>query len=234
MTENVPKHVAVIMDGNGRWAIARGKKRLAGHRAGVDALERVLGWCKDAGVKILTVYAFSTENWKRPAEEVNGLMKLFSTFIRLKTRKLMREHVRLRMIGRRSDLSPALAASIARVEEKTASFEQQLVLAVSYGGRAEIVDAARRLAAEAAAGKIRPEDVDEALVGGKLYAPDLPDPDLIIRTSGEQRISNFLLWECAYSEFYFTDVLWPDFSREDFDAALASYAARDRRKGGHA
>ena len=234
MTENVPNHVAVIMDGNGRWALARGKKRLAGHRAGVDALERMLGWCKDAGVKILTVYAFSTENWKRPAEEVTGLMKLFSTFIRLKTRKLMREGVRFRVIGRRGDLPPALAASIARVEEKTASFEQQLVLAVSYGGRAEIVDAARKLVAEAAAGKIRPEDVDEALVGDSLYAPDLPDPDLIIRTSGEQRISNFLLWECAYSEFFFTDTLWPDFSREDFDAALASYAARDRRKGGHA
>ena len=234
MTANIPQHVAVIMDGNGRWALARGKKRLAGHRAGVDALERMLGWCKDAGVKILTVYAFSTENWRRPAEEVNGLMKLFSTFIRLKTRKLMREGVRFRVIGRRSDLPPALAASIARVEEKTASFEQQLVLAVSYGGRAEIVDAARKLAAEAATGQIRPEDVDEALVGHRLYAPDLPDPDLIIRTSGEQRISNFLLWECAYSEFYFTDTLWPDFSREDFDAALAAYAARDRRKGGHA
>ena len=234
MTANIPQHVAVIMDGNGRWALARGKKRLAGHRAGVDALERMLGWCKDAGVKILTVYAFSTENWRRPAEEVNGLMKLFSTFIRLKTRKLMREGVRFRVIGRRSDLPPALAASIARVEEKTASFEQQLVLAVSYGGRAEIVDAARKLVAEAATGQIRPEDVDEALVGHRLYAPDLPDPDLIIRTSGEQRISNFLLWECAYSEFYFTDTLWPDFSREDFDAALAAYAARDRRKGGHA
>lgn len=234
MTAKIPNHVAVIMDGNGRWALARGKKRLAGHRAGVDALERMLGWCKDAGVKILTVYAFSTENWRRPAEEVNGLMKLFSTFIRLKTRKLMREGVRFRVIGRRSDLSPALAASIARVEEKTASFEQQLVLAVSYGGRAEIVDAARKLVAEAATGQIRPEDVDEALVGNRLYAPDLPDPDLIIRTSGEQRISNFLLWECAYSEFYFTDTLWPDFSREDFDAALAAYAARDRRKGGHA
>ncbi len=234
MTANIPQHVAVIMDGNGRWALARGKKRLAGHRAGVDALERMLGWCRDAGVKILTVYAFSTENWRRPAEEVNGLMKLFSTFIRLKTRKLMREGVRFRVIGRRSDLSPALAASIARVEEKTASFEQQLVLAVSYGGRAEIVDAARKLVAEAATGQIRPEDVDEALVGHRLYAPDLPDPDLIIRTSGEQRISNFLLWECAYSEFYFTDTLWPDFSREDFDAALAAYAARDRRKGGHA
>ena len=234
MTANIPKHVAVIMDGNGRWALARGKKRLAGHRAGVDALERMLGWCRDAGVKILTVYAFSTENWKRPAEEVSGLMKLFSTFIRLKTRKLMREGVRFRVIGRRDDLPPALAASIARVEVKTATFEQQLVVVVSYGGRAEIVDAARRLVAEAAAGQIRPEDVNEALVGNRLYAPDLPDPDLIIRTSGEQRISNFLLWECAYSEFFFTDTLWPDFSREDFDAALAAYAARDRRKGGQA
>ncbi len=234
MTSAPPAHVAVIMDGNGRWAIARGKRRLAGHRAGVDALERMLGWCRDAGVKVLTVYAFSTENWKRPEEEVSGLMKLFSTFIRLKTRKLMREHVRFRVVGRRDDLPPSLAKSISRLEEKTASFEQQLVLAVSYGGRAEIADAARRLAADAVAGLIRPEDVDEALVAGRMYAPDLPDPDLIIRTSGEQRISNFLLWECAYSEFYFTDVLWPDFSREDFDAALASYAARDRRKGGHA
>ena len=230
----IPAHVAVIMDGNGRWALARGKKRLAGHRAGVDALERMLGFCKDAGVKVLTVYAFSTENWKRPAEEVEGLMKLFSTFIRLKARKLIRERVRFRVIGRRDDLPPTLAASITRLEEKTASFEQQLVLAVSYGGRAEIVDAARKLAADAASGRIRPEEIDEALVGSRLYAPDLPEPDLIIRTSGEQRISNFLLWECAYSEFFFTDVLWPDFSQADFDAALASYAERDRRKGGHA
>ena len=228
----IPAHVAVIMDGNGRWALVRGKKRLAGHRAGVDALERMLGWCKDAGVKTLTVYAFSTENWRRPAEEVDGLMKLFSTFIRLKTRKLMREHVRFRVIGRRDDLSPSLAASIARLEEKTASFEQQLVLAVSYGGRAEIVDAARRLAAEVAYGQIRPEDIDEQLFGSKLYAPDIPDPDLIIRTSGEQRISNFLLWECAYSEFYFTDVLWPDFSPQELDRAIEVFRSRDRRYGG--
>ena len=234
MTANPPAHIAVIMDGNGRWAIARGKNRLAGHRAGVDALERTLHWCRESGVKVLTAYAFSTENWRRPEKEVAGLMKLFSTFIRLKGRKLMRDRVRFRVIGRRKDLSPSLAAAIARLEEQTASFEQQLVLAVSYGGRAEIADAARRLVAEAAAGRLRPEDVDEARMTDCLYAPDLPDPDLIIRTSGEQRISNFLLWECAYSEFYFTDRLWPDFSREDFDAALAAYAARDRRKGGHA
>ena len=234
MTSAPPAHIAVIMDGNGRWAIARGKNRLAGHRAGVDALERLLHWCRETGVKALTVYAFSTENWKRPEQEVSGLMKLFSTFIRLKGRKLVRDRVRFRVIGRRADLPPALAANIARLEEQTASFEQQLVLAVSYGGRAEIADAARRLAADVAAGRVRPEDVDEACVSERLYAPDLPDPDLIIRTSGEQRLSNFLLWECAYSEFYFTDTLWPDFSREDFDAALAAYATRDRRKGGHA
>ena len=234
MTSAPPAHIAVIMDGNGRWAIARGKNRLAGHRAGVDALERLLHWCRETGVKALTVYAFSTENWKRPEQAVSGLMKLFSTFIRLKGRKLVRDRVRFRVIGRRADLPPALAASIARLEEQTASFEQQLVLAVSYGGRAEIADAARRLAADVAAGRVRPEDVDEACVSERLYAPDLPDPDLIIRTSGEQRLSNFLLWECAYSEFYFTDTLWPDFSREDFDAALAAYATRDRRKGGHA
>lgn len=234
MTANPPVHVAVIMDGNGRWALARGKNRLAGHRAGVDALERTLRWCRDVGVKVLTAYAFSTENWRRPEKEVSGLMKLFSTFIRMKGRKLVRDRVRFRVIGRREDLSPALVAAITRLEEQTASFEQQLVLAVSYGGRAEIADAARRLVADAAAGRLRPEDVDEACVAGCLYAPDLPDPDLIIRTSGEQRISNFLLWECAYSEFYFTDRLWPDFSRADFDAALAAYAARDRRKGGHA
>lgn len=234
MTAAPPAHVAVIMDGNGRWALARGRNRLAGHRAGVDALERMLGWCRESGVKVLTAYAFSTENWRRPEKEVAGLMNLFSTFIRLKGRKLVRDRVRFRVIGRRADLAPSLAARVARLEEQTASFDQQLVLAVSYGGRAEIADAARRLAADAASGRIRPEDVDEASVSACLYAPDLPDPDLIIRTSGEQRLSNFLLWECAYSEFHFTDALWPDFSREDFDAALAAYAARDRRRGGHA
>jgi len=230
----VPVHMAVIMDGNGRWALARGKPRLAGHRAGVDALERVLGWCGECGVKVLTAYAFSTENWKRSSEEVAGLMKLFALFLRRKEGLLVRERVRFRVIGRRADLSPSLVEGIERLEARTASFERQLVLAVSYGGRAEIADAARRLAADAAAGRIRPEDVDESLVGTRLYAPDLPDPDLIVRTSGEQRLSNFLLWQGAYAEFHFTDVMWPDFSRADFDAALAAYATRDRRRGGHA
>ena len=224
----VPRHVAIIMDGNGRWAISRGQPRLAGHRAGAKTLEDVLGWCREAGVEILTVYAFSTENWKRPAEEVNGLMKLLGLFLRNKRAKLIRDKVRFRVIGRRSDLPEKLQKKIAALEAETAAFPHQLVVALSYGGRAEIVDAARRFAA------LPPERQTEAGFVSCLYAPDLPDPDLIIRTSGEFRLSNFLLWECAYSEFFITETLWPDFDRATFDRALASYAARDRRKGGHA
>ena len=224
----VPRHVAIIMDGNGRWAISRGQPRLAGHRAGAKTLEDVLGWCREAGVEILTVYAFSTENWKRPAEEVNGLMKLLGLFLRSKRAKLIRDKVRFRVIGRRSDLPEVLQKKIAALEAETAAFPHQLVVALSYGGRAEIVDAARRFAA------LPPERQTEAGFSSCLYAPDLPDPDLVIRTSGEFRLSNFLLWECAYSEFFITETLWPDFDRATFDRSLASYAARDRRKGGHA
>ena len=224
----VPRHVAIIMDGNGRWAISRGQPRLAGHRAGAKTLEDVLGWCREAAVEILTVYAFSTENWKRPAEEVNGLMKLLGLFLRNKRAKLIRDKVRFRVIGRRSDLPEKLQKKIAALEAETATFPHQLVVALSYGGRAEIVDAARRFAA------LPPERQTEAGFVSCLYAPDLPDPDLIIRTSGEFRLSNFLLWECAYSEFFITETLWPDFDHATFGRALASYAARDRRKGGHA
>ena len=220
------------MDGNGRWAKARGKARLSGHRAGVDALERILGYCSDAGVKYLTVYAFSTENWRRSQEEVSGLMKLLSAFVHSKEKMLVKNKVRFRVIGRRTDLSAKLQREIASLEEKTARFERQLIVALSYGGRAEIVDAAVKFA-----GMIRdgaPSDAAEAerLFASCLYAPDVPDPDLLIRTSGECRISNFLLWELAYTEFYFTPTLWPDFSREDFDDALDSYAHRERRMGG--
>ncbi len=224
----IPRHVAIIMDGNGRWAIARGKPRLAGHRAGARTLENVLEWCIKAGVEVLTVYAFSTENWKRPEDEVGGLMKLLGLFIREKRAKLLQDRVRFRVIGRREDLPLALQKKIAALEEETAGFTHQLVVALSYGGRAEIVDAARRFAALPAA-----EQTEEGFARC-LYAPDLPDPDLIIRTSGELRLSNFLLWECAYSEFYITETLWPDFDRDEFGRALAAYAARDRRKGGHA
>ncbi|MCQ2393231.1 MAG: polyprenyl diphosphate synthase [Kiritimatiellae bacterium] len=216
------------MDGNGRWALQRGLPRLAGHRQGAKQLEEVLTWCAEVGVEILTVYAFSTENWKRPLEEVSGLMKLLGLFLREKRAKLLRDQVRFRVIGRRSDLPEELQKKIEALEAETAGFKRQLVVALSYGGRAEIVDAARRFAALPA------DQQNEAGFASCLYAPDLPDPDLIIRTSGELRLSNFLLWECAYSEFYITDTFWPDFDRAAFDQALASYATRDRRKGGHA
>lgn len=222
----VPRHLAVIMDGNGRWALARGKNRLAGHRAGAKTLEQVLDWCGEVGVEVLTVYAFSTENWRRPRIEVNGLMRLFSQFIHDRREKLIKSRVRFRVIGRRDDLSPSLRRKIAELEMETAKYTRQLVVAVSYGGRAEIVDAARRFAE-------LPERTEEAFAKC-LYAPDLPDPDLVIRTSGEFRLSNFLLWQCAYSELYVTDVMWPDFDRTEFNRALASYAMRDRRMGGHA
>ena len=224
----VPRHLAVIMDGNGRWALARGKPRLAGHRAGAETLERVLAWCGEVGVEILTVYAFSTENWRRPKDEVEGLMRLLGLFLRNRRAKLLEDRVRFRVIGRRDDLAPALRRRIAALEAETASFTRQLVVALSYGGRAEIVDAARRFAALPA------EERTDAAFARCLYAPDLPDPDLIVRTSGEFRLSNFLLWQCAYSELFVTDVLWPAFDRAAFDRALASYARRDRRMGGHA
>jgi undecaprenyl diphosphate synthase len=233
MGASVPQHIAVIMDGNGRWAKARGKARLSGHRAGVDALERVLGYCNDAGVKYLTVYAFSTENWKRSKDEVSGLMKLLSSFVKGKEKMLVKNKVRFRVIGRRSDLSEKLQREIAGLEERTAHFERQLIVALSYGGRAEIVDAAVKFADVVGKGGL-PADVHEAerLFASCLYAPDVPDPDLVVRTSGEFRLSNFLLWQCAYAEFHSTPVLWPDFSKADFDAALTAYASRRRRLGG--
>ena len=220
----IPRHLAIIMDGNGRWAAGRGRPRLAGHRAGAQTLERVLDWCGDAGIEILTVFAFSTENWKRPKCEVSGLMRLLGAFLRDKREKLLRDKVRFRAIGRREDLSPSLRRQIAALEDATCAFRRQLVVALSYGGRAEIVSAARKFAAL---------DVQtEESFASCLYAPDLPDPDLVIRTSGEFRLSNFLLWQCAYSEFYVTDVLWPDFDRVEFDRAIAAYVRRDRRMGG--
>ena len=222
---NVPEHVAMIMDGNGRWALERGKKRGEGHKAGAKTLGNVLTWCGDRGIKYLTVYAFSTENWKRPKEEVNGLMDLFARMLKTKERSFMKNQVRFRMIGRRGDLSKKLLAVIEALEKKTAHFERQFIVAISYGGRAEIVDAMN-------AAMKKGEPLTEETFRNYLYAPDVPDPDLVIRTSGELRTSNFLLWETAYSEYYFTDVLWPDFSEAELDKALEAYAQRHRRKGG--
>jgi undecaprenyl diphosphate synthase len=221
------EHLAIIMDGNGRWAKARHKPRLAGHRAGAEALDRVMHYCRDVGIKYLTVYAFSTENWKRSKAEVSGLMKLLSSYIRSKEKELVANGVRFRVVGRKADLSPKIQKEIAALEENTKSGDFTLAVALSYGGRAEIVDAANEWR------RTNPEkELTEESFRDFLYAPDIPDPDLIVRTSGELRTSNFLLWESAYSEYYFTDVLWPDFDRAEFDKALASFAGRERRMGG--
>ena len=221
------KHLAIIMDGNGRWAEKHRKVRLSGHRAGAETLDNVMHYCREVGIKYLTVYAFSTENWKRSKEEVSGLMKLLSSFIKSKEKILIKERISFRVIGRRTDLSLKLQREIAALEKKTAGGDFTLVVALSYGGRAEIVDAAKAWALSAEKGELTEETFSKF-----LYAPDIPDPDLIIRTSGECRTSNFLMWESAYSEWYFTDVYWPDFNRAEFDKALESYSRRERRMGG--
>lgn len=227
------EHLAVIMDGNGRWAEKRHLPRLMGHRAGAEALDRCLHFCKAAGIRYLTVYAFSTENWKRSAEEVGGLMKLLSTYIHTKEKELIANGIRFRVIGRRTDLSEKLRGEIAALEEKTKDGAFTLVVALSYGGRDEIVRAAKNFNAEAQRRREHGESVeDEAVFSSCLDTAGIPDPDLIVRTSGELRLSNFLLWQAAYAEFYFTDVLWPDFDKQEFDKALASFSKRERRMGG--
>jgi len=230
--DKIPVHIAMIMDGNGRWAAMRGKPRLEGHKAGAETVRQVLNYCRDAGVRYLTLYAFSTENWSRPVEEVNGLMTLLCSFISQYKEELISNKVRLRIIGRRSDLPEFVKGPLEEVENETRGFDRQLLVALSYSGRSELAAAARTIAYKVAAGEINPGDVDEDTIAANLYAPDVPDPDLIVRTSGELRVSNFLLWQCAYSEFYVTDVLWPDFREDEFKQALRAYASRGRRFGG--
>ena len=228
----VPRHVAVIMDGNGRWAKQRGRPRLFGHRAGAESLRAILRACRDHGVEFLTVYAFSTENWVRPEDEVSGLMSLLKTFLKKDEHELHENQVRLRVTGRLQDLPKAVRNELERVMAATRNYEKgHLILALSYGGRAEIVDAVRAIASDVRAGKLAPEAIDEKAIAARLYLPDVPDPDLMIRTSGELRLSNFLLWELSYSEFYFTETLWPDFREADFAKALEEYARRQRRYG---
>ena len=229
-----PRHVAIIMDGNGRWAVARGKIRLEGHRAGAKKVLEVIDWCLESGVDFLTLYAFSTENWKRPAQEVDGLMKLMGLLLRTKTGLFVKKNVRLRVIGRKRDLPLSLQRQIAAAEKRTEKCDAlNLQVAVSYGARAEIADAAMRYAQDVRDGKA---DASVALSDEAfrqyLYAPDVPDPDLIVRTSGEFRLSNFLLWQSAYAEFWRTDSLWPNFGRNEFDAALEAFSSRERRMGG--
>lgn len=226
------EHLAIIMDGNGRWAKARGLPRSEGHRAGGETVRRVLGFCRDAGIRYLTLYAFSVENWKRPKEEVDALMGLLVSYLAGEESMLHRHQVRLRIMGQRDDLPAEVQAALNHVESVTAHYERQLILCLSYGGRREIVSAAKKLAQAAAEGKLDPASIDEDVFATQLYLPDVPDPDLIVRTSGEMRLSNFLLWQASYAELYVTPVLWPDFDKADFDAALASFGKRERRYGG--
>ena len=228
-----PEHVAIIMDGNGRWAERRGVPRAEGHRAGADAVELAMDTARKFGVKYLTLYAFSTENWKRSPQEIAALMGLLGDFIDRKLPAMMKNQVRLLTLGRTSDLpNPSRSKLLAAIEATANNRGGTLILALSYGGRAEIADAAKRIAADAAAGKIAPDKIDEKKFASYLYHPEIPDPDLMIRTSGEFRISNFLLWQLAYAELYVTPVLWPDFDEAEFDKAIKSYQSRDRRFGG--
>ncbi|MFO7869857.1 MAG: isoprenyl transferase [Kiritimatiellia bacterium] len=228
----IPRHVAIVMDGNGRWAGRKGLPRLKGHERGSESVRKVITACRDAGVKYLTLYAFSVENWRRPPAEVQGLMSLLLLFISNHEQELHEQKVRLRVIGRIEDLPREVQKELYRVIRATAGYEAgHLILALSYGGRAEIARAARAIAREVRSGKLDPEDINEDTVAARLYAPDVPDPDLLIRTSGEMRLSNFLLWQVSYSELYVTDVLWPDFGEKEFMDALEEYAKRHRRFG---
>ena len=227
-----PVHVAIIMDGNGRWAKARGLPRSAGHQRGAEAARKAVRAAADAGVSYLTLFGFSSENWSRPDEEVTDLMGLLRFYLKREVKSLEKDGVRLRVIGNRSLLPDDIQELISGAEERTRENKKiTLVIALSYGGRAEIVEAAKSIAIKAKEGDIDVSEIDEKMFSGFLETSDIPDPDVLIRTSGEKRISNFLLWQTAYSEFIFIDTLWPDFSANDFEAALAEFGARDRRYG---
>lgn len=230
--KRLPRHVAVIMDGNGRWAKRRGLPRIIGHRQGVDALKNLLRCCDDWGIEALTAYAFSTENWGRPNEEVDFLMTLFERVLMRELQEMMEENVRIEFVGNLAVLPRSLQAQITRsmtlTKENTGI---QFTVATNYGGRQEILQAARAIATQVQQGKIQPEEIDEALFSQHLYTANVCDPDLLIRTSGEMRLSNFLLWQMAYAEIYITEALWPDFDRGQFHRALSNYQQRNRRFG---
>ncbi len=228
-----PKHVAIIMDGNGRWAAARGLPRTAGHKAGVDALRRAVRAAADIGIEYLTVYSFSSENWSRPFAEVSFLLDLLRRFIRQDVAELHASGVRIKIIGEREGLEPDLVALLADSEKLTAdNTKLTLIVAFNYGSRQEIVRAVQKISEAAKAGVVDPKAITPAVLSSYLDTADIPDPDLLIRTSGEHRISNYLLWQCAYTEFVFTAELWPDFSRDVLERAIAEFQTRDRRYGG--
>lgn len=230
--ELLPKHVAVIMDGNGRWAKRQGLPRIMGHKRGVDALKDLLRCCKDWGIQALTAYAFSTENWKRPQEEVDFLMTLFQRVLRQELREMVKENVQIQFVGNLDDLPRSLQAEISRSMAETRDNQAiRFTVATNYGGRQEILQACRAIAHKVQQGVIQPNDIDEHLFERHLYTAGITDPDLLIRTSGEMRLSNFLLWQMAYGEIYITDALWPDFDRQEFYRALSAYQQRERRFG---
>lgn len=231
-SEKGPRHVAIIMDGNGRWASRRRLPRFAGHKAGVETVKEVVRACGENGIEVLTLFAFSSENWRRPQEEVGLLMGLFMTALDQQVRKLHEHNIRLRIIGDRSAFSRTLQQRIEAAEALTGNNSGlNLVIAANYGGRWDVVQATRIIAARVGAGELNADEIDSALMQSLLSLSDLPEPDLFIRTGGEKRVSNFLLWHLAYTELYFTDTLWPDFDRQAFDGALASFATRQRRFG---
>lgn len=229
----LPRHVAIIMDGNGRWAERRGQPRHHGHRAGVEALKRIIEAAGEMGISYLTLFSFSSENWARPAHEVAELMRLLRMFVRRHLAELHANGVKIRVIGERAGLEPDIVRLIDDAERMThANTRLNLTVAFNYGGRMELTRAARSIAEDVAAGRLQPEDVCETALSARLLTSELPDPDLLIRTSGEQRISNFLLWQCAYTELVFSPVLWPDFDRAALETALSDYLDRERRFGG--
>lgn len=231
--DRIPAHVAIIMDGNGRWAKKRSMPRTFGHKAGAEVLRNILTESITLGVKVLTAYAFSTENWRRPEEEVNFLMELFATYLDNEVDQLAEKNVRLHFMGSRERLGPELKKRIEKAEQKTAACNSIILnLAVDYGGRTEIVYAARNLAVEVAAGRLSADEIDEQNLAQHLFTAGQPEPDLLIRPGGDMRISNFLLWQLAYSEFWFTDVLWPDFTPVHFRQAIQAFQGRERRFGG--
>lgn len=231
--DNMPEHIGIIMDGNGRYAQNKGLKRNEGHKAGAEKLVEISNYCRDLGIKYLTVYAFSTENWKRPAEEVKGLMELLRAYLKDWKKYFGGKNSRFNVIGNVSQLDPTLQKMIKFVMKETSKETLHTInFAICYGGRDEIVNAAKSLSEEVKAGKLNSEDITEELFSKYLYTKNLPDPELIIRPGGELRLSNFLTWQSAYSEFWFTDTLWPDFSTDEFDKAIYEYQNRHRRFGG--
>jgi undecaprenyl diphosphate synthase len=233
VASTVPVHVAVIMDGNGRWAAKRNLPRVAGHRAGAKTVEEAIATALELGVRYLTIYSFSSENWRRPADEVDALMALFVEVLKAKMDDLMAQRVRVRVLGRLDEMPEATAAAFRDAMATTAANDRlDLLVALNYGARGELVDAVRSIVTDAAAGRLLPADVGEDTIASRLYTAGVPDPDLLVRTSGELRVSNFLLWQIAYTELYVTEVLWPDFDRDEFLAAVVDFQERDRRFGG--